>query len=181
MRHEVHRNVPKVLVECVTLLERGEAYMETCGLYRVSGNHTTIQKLRFKVCIEIELSCHRLIVRINDSNFYIQIDANNYKLLHEQKDPHNITGVVKLFFRELKHPIITLSQLYEAIPDADDFLSKNSAKKQKMQSTFRSNYASLRKVNSSRAIQIAKVKGLYQMLAKINQDTLEYLIMHIAK
>lgn len=49
MPHEIQRHLPKVLVECITLLERNDEHMKTCGLYRVSGNHTTIQKLRFKV------------------------------------------------------------------------------------------------------------------------------------
>lgn len=81
------------------MLESDQEHMQTNGLYRVSGNHTVIQKLRFK------------------------IDANNYKMLHEQKDPHNLTGVVKLFFRELKAPMITLRQLDEAITEPDEFLS----------------------------------------------------------
>lgn len=57
--------------------------------------------------------------------FHFQIDANNYRLLYEQKDPHNLTGVVKLFFRELKTPMISLKQLDEAIPDADEFLGNS--------------------------------------------------------
>lgn len=52
----------------------------------------------------------------------MQIDANNYKSLQEQTDPHNITGIVKLFFRELKAPLVSLSQIETAIPDSQFFL-----------------------------------------------------------
>lgn len=92
--------VPKVLVECITMLESNAANLQLPGLYRVSGNHATIQKMRFK------------------------IDANNYKLLHDQKDAHNITGIVKLFFRELKAPLISTSYIETAIGDADTFIGE---------------------------------------------------------
>lgn len=96
--HETYTMVPKVLVECVKLLESRPMYMHHLGLYRASGNHADIQKLRF------------------------QIDANNYKTLYNQTDPHNITGIVKLFFRELKLPIVSLRQIDAVIPDDQFFI-----------------------------------------------------------
>ncbi|KAJ6635837.1 WW domain-containing protein tag-325 [Pseudolycoriella hygida] len=90
--HEVHIDVPKVLVESIRVLESNPLYMKSLGLYRISGSHTVIQKLRFK------------------------INSNNYKLLWEQTDPNNITGLIKLFFRELQHPLISLDQIKDAIP-----------------------------------------------------------------
>lgn len=124
MPHEVHKHLPKLLVECVTLLERDPENMKSCGLYRVSGSHTTIQKLRFKVTFLINAMIESIIHIIIS---LLQIDSNNYKMLYEQKNPHNLTGVLKLFFRELKSPIITLGQLDEAIPNRDEFLSKDNA------------------------------------------------------
>lgn len=47
--HDVHFDVPKVLVESVKVLESNPLYMRSMGLYRISGSHTVIQKLRFKV------------------------------------------------------------------------------------------------------------------------------------
>lgn len=47
--HETITHVPKVIVECVKLLESKPTYMQFLGLYRASGNHADIQKLRFKV------------------------------------------------------------------------------------------------------------------------------------
>lgn len=50
--HETQQNVPKVLVECITKLESRSIYMQQLGLYRASGNHATIQNIRFKVFYE---------------------------------------------------------------------------------------------------------------------------------
>lgn len=41
--------VPRILVDCIDILEKNQKFMETSGLYRVSGNHTQIQTLRFQV------------------------------------------------------------------------------------------------------------------------------------
>lgn len=49
--HDVHFDVPKVLVESVKVLESNPSYMKSLGLYRISGSHTVIQKLRYKVRI----------------------------------------------------------------------------------------------------------------------------------
>lgn len=47
--HDVHFDVPKILVEAVKVLESSSLYMKSLGLYRISGSHTVIQKLRYKV------------------------------------------------------------------------------------------------------------------------------------
>lgn len=47
--HETHVKVPKVVVECIQKLESKPIYMQQLGLYRASGNHATIQRIRFKV------------------------------------------------------------------------------------------------------------------------------------
>lgn len=63
----------------------------TVLLFRASGNLATIQKIRF------------------------HIDKNNLKILSEYKnDIDVITGCVKLFFRELKEPLIP-HKIYEAL------------------------------------------------------------------
>lgn len=64
-RHEVYGHLPKVLVECIGLLERNSDYMQTSGLYRVSGNHTIIQRLRFKVNFRFNNHNRIFIVSIN--------------------------------------------------------------------------------------------------------------------
>ena len=38
--------------------------------------------------------------------FYLQVAKNNYQALQEEKDVNNLTGALKLFFRELKEPLL---------------------------------------------------------------------------
>lgn len=88
--------IPKIVVECVTIVESSDKFMKSQGLYRVSGNHNTIQNLRY------------------------DINADNYKKLRKQKTPHEVCGVLKLFLRELKEPIISLALLNRIIPGPSD-------------------------------------------------------------
>lgn len=131
--HEQLTLVPKVLVECIAKLESQPAHMQLVGLYRASGNHATIQKLRFK------------------------IDANNYRALHDQTDGHNIAGIVKLFFRELKEPLISLKYIETALGDREQFMAKTERE------------------------QIADICRLYTLLPTINRSTLKYFIEHVSR
>ena len=56
--------------------------MKADGIYRASGNLSQIQKIR------------------------CQVDQNNWSLLETEDDVHVLTGCLKLFFRELKEPLI---------------------------------------------------------------------------
>lgn len=73
--------------------------------------------------------------------------------------------------------MITLKQLDEAIPNTDDFLSIIFCFL--LARRFYNFFHLI--VNADRETQIEKVKKLYGMLPKINQDTLKYLIVHISK
>ncbi|XP_066497249.1 rho GTPase-activating protein 15 [Hoplias malabaricus] len=73
--------VPKFVRMCVEEVEKRG--LEADGIYRVSGNLSTIQKLRFIVDQEEELN-------LGDSQW---------------EDIHVITGALKLFFRELPEPL----------------------------------------------------------------------------
>ncbi|XP_059612225.1 WW domain-containing protein tag-325 [Phlebotomus argentipes] len=86
-----HKTIPRVLVESVKILEA--KFMHTIGLYRVSGNYAVVQDLRF------------------------HINSNNYDALRNQKDPHAITGIIKLLFRELEEPLISMKHLDMYIND----------------------------------------------------------------
>lgn len=55
------------------------------GIYRQCGDYNKIQALRFS------------------------IDANNYEAL-QQHDVHTLTGVLKLFLREIKSPLISANE-----------------------------------------------------------------------
>lgn len=74
--------VPQFIYDVIRLIEMPENIM-SLGLYRTSGNLATIQKIRFDVDNG----------RLNTLNQY-------------SKDPDVLTGSLKLFFRELKEPLI---------------------------------------------------------------------------
>ncbi|XP_069490171.1 rho GTPase-activating protein 27 isoform X3 [Ambystoma mexicanum] len=77
--------VPRFVKECIKTVEsRG---LDIDGLYRISGNLATIQKLRFKV----------------DHEENLNLDDGRWE------DVHVITGALKLFFRELPEPLFPFS------------------------------------------------------------------------
>uniref|UniRef100_A0A8C7ZFL8 Rho GTPase-activating protein 15 n=1 Tax=Oryzias sinensis TaxID=183150 RepID=A0A8C7ZFL8_9TELE len=77
--------VPKFIQTCLDAIEKRG--LETDGIYRVSGNLATIQKLRFVVDQE-----------------------EDFDLDHQQwEDIHVVTGALKLFFRELPEPLFPFS------------------------------------------------------------------------
>ncbi|XP_055610256.1 WW domain-containing protein tag-325-like isoform X2 [Uranotaenia lowii] len=96
--------IPKIVHECIAVVESSEKFLNTVGLYRVSGNHNTIQNLRY------------------------DINADNYKKLRKQKSPHEVCGVLKLFLRELKEPLISLQQLARVIPGPSDMIHSRTLK-----------------------------------------------------
>lgn len=79
--------VPKVVVECVNVLET-ESNIKTPGLYRVSGNKTVIEAFKKKS---------------NDKKSAKK--DPKYSSLKNQ-DVHSVTGILKMFFRELQPPLM---------------------------------------------------------------------------
>lgn len=76
------QDVPEFVIRIIQLIELPKN-ITSVGLYRASGNLATIQKIRF------------------------HIDKNNLKILDEFKNDSDVlTGSLKLFFRELKEPLI---------------------------------------------------------------------------
>uniref|UniRef100_A0A8C8FMA5 Rho GTPase-activating protein 15 n=1 Tax=Oncorhynchus tshawytscha TaxID=74940 RepID=A0A8C8FMA5_ONCTS len=73
--------VPNFVRQCVEAVEKRG--LEADGIYRVSGNLATIQKLRFLVDQEVEFN-------LDDSQW---------------EDIHVVTGALKMFFRELPEPL----------------------------------------------------------------------------
>ncbi|XP_055711844.1 rho GTPase-activating protein 15-like isoform X1 [Phlebotomus papatasi] len=124
------KNVPRVLVEAVKVLEA--KFMNVIGLYRVSGNYAVVQDMRF------------------------HINSNNFEVLRTQKDAHTITGIIKLLFRELEEPMISLKHLDTHIDD--------------------SNFLAL-----SQEYQIMQVQKLVGTLQPIHRDTLQFLMKHLNK
>ena len=74
--------VPRFVQECISVIESKPEYLKTDGVYRQSGNLSVVQKIR------------------------LQIDQGNLNCLDTVDDVHVLTGALKLFFRELKEPLI---------------------------------------------------------------------------
>lgn len=91
-KDDEHKNVPKIVVECVNVLEQ-ESNIQTPGLYRVSGNKTQIEAFRKKQ---------------NDKK--LSKKESKHSSLRNQ-DVHCVTGILKMFFRELS-PALIPSQIF---------------------------------------------------------------------
>lgn len=76
--------VPRFVTEVVEILKEPE-FIETSGLYRASGNKNSIEGIKKK---------------LNEKR-----SPKKYEFLKKQ-DVHSLTGSLKLFFRELKSPLI---------------------------------------------------------------------------
>ncbi|KAM6307601.1 rho GTPase-activating protein 15 [Aegotheles albertisi] len=91
--------VPQFVRLCINAVEKRG--LEVDGIYRVSGNLATIQKLRFVVNQEEKLN-------LDDSQW---------------EDIHVVTGALKMFFRELPEPLFPycfFEQFVEAIKIQDN-------------------------------------------------------------
>lgn len=78
-----HINVPRFVVVCIAIIEE-EENITTNGIYRASGNKNSIELVKKKMNEKRE---------------------NKYCIL-EKQDLHTLTGVLKMFFRELKSELI---------------------------------------------------------------------------
>jgi hypothetical protein len=83
--------IPEFVKRCITAIESSEDNLKTDGLYRASGNLSQVQKIR------------------------LQVDQNNLSVIDQEEDVHVLTGVLKLFFRELKEPLIPYHAFRKAI------------------------------------------------------------------
>ncbi|XP_058869197.1 rho GTPase-activating protein 15-like isoform X1 [Acipenser ruthenus] len=95
--------VPKFVRLCVEAVERRG--LETDGIYRVSGNLSVIQRLRFIVD-------HERAVTTDGRYLFPEelVQEEKLNLDHSQwEDIHVITGALKLFFRELPEPLVPYS------------------------------------------------------------------------
>ncbi|XP_055390060.1 homeobox protein 2 isoform X2 [Condylostylus longicornis] len=87
-------NVPRFVVDCIEIIEQKDC-IQIDGLYRASGNKVAIDDLK---------------KRLTENYIF------DYKMLMKNEDIHTITGLLKLFFRELKTPLIPESY-YRKLPD----------------------------------------------------------------
>eukprot|EP00092_Neocalanus_flemingeri_P012080 GFUD01013023.1.p1 GENE.GFUD01013023.1~~GFUD01013023.1.p1 ORF type:complete len:332 (-),score=89.36 GFUD01013023.1:174-1142(-) len=127
--------IPKFLTKCTNLIAKNPKYMKTEGLYRRNGNMATIQSLRFEV----------------DQGRLIKLDL--------EKNVHILTGLIKLFFRELSSPLIPWTTI-EKLADAYDKISKTDDKKK-------------------RGKELRTVGQIISTLHPANRDTLFFLLEHL--
>lgn len=73
-------NIPKFVLSCIQAIEDKD--LKADGIYRACGNLSTVQKLRF------------------------EINQENYQSLWTEEDVHVLTGLLKMFFRDMKEPLI---------------------------------------------------------------------------
>ncbi|XP_014241666.1 rho GTPase-activating protein 9-like isoform X2 [Cimex lectularius] len=138
-----HGKVPLFVVKCIAAIESSEENMKAVGLYRASGNLSQIQKIR------------------------LQIDQNNYTGLAKEEDVHVLTGALKLFFRELKEPLIPF-KLFPKVIQAGT--TQNTKEKLSMFVDF---------AKSLPAVNRDTLKFLLQHLLRVTQYQ-EFNMMHIA-
>lgn len=122
--------VPNFVKKAISIIESKVEYLSTDGVYRQSGNLSVVQRLR------------------------LQIDQGNLCVLDTVDDVHVLTGALKLFFRELKEPLIPWDQV-------DKLLSAINQPGKK-----------------------GKIKGLKEGLSKLpvaNRSTLLALLKHLEK
>ena len=72
-------SIPKFVVQCVEAIEFKD--LKADGIYRACGNLSTVQKLRY------------------------EINQDQYGGLWREEDVHVLTGLLKMFFREMPEPL----------------------------------------------------------------------------
>ena len=122
-------DVPLFVKKCISQIESGE-HLKTDGVYRQSGNLSTIQKIR------------------------LQVDQGNVNCLETVDDVHVLTGALKLFFRELKEPLIPWGIVDKLL------LAANS---------------------QSRKQKIKQMNALVQSMPSAHRSTLGFLLRHLVK
>ncbi|XP_059048178.1 WW domain-containing protein tag-325-like [Achroia grisella] len=122
--------VPNFVVTCIKEIESNEENMCTDGLYRASGNLSQVQKIR------------------------LEIDQNNISVMENNTDIHVLTGSLKLFFRELKEPLIPCA-LFDRILAACSIKPKEA--------------------------KVKEFRDIVQSLPQCNRDTLKFLLEHLLR
>jgi len=122
--------VPIFVQKVIQIIESKAENMKADGIYRASGNLSQIQKIRY------------------------QVDQYNWKVLEIEEDVHVLTGCLKLFFRELKEPLIPFHLF-------DEMLRVTYVK--------------------SAVEKTRKYREIVKSLPLENYDTLKYLLEHLLK
>lgn len=120
--------VPQFVRSCVQAIEKKD--LKSDGIYRVCGNLSQVQKIRF------------------------QVNQENYAGMWKEEDVHVLTGLLKMFFRDMKEPLLPCSQfdqLIRAIAQPD------------------------------RKSKLERISKLVKDLPPANHDTLKFLLQHLLR
>lgn len=154
---EKNINIPKIVVDCIETLESRPDFMSSNGLYRASGNHSLMQQLRIDVSFKTIYLQYKLFDLTIKTIVIFQINNCKFQKIRDLKDPFTIAGILKLFLRELKSPLLSYKQLVENIPHLKDF------------------------PNDHYSVKYGKLEKLVQCLPTRNRETLKYLVTHLAR
>ncbi|XP_017045604.1 rho GTPase-activating protein 22 isoform X3 [Drosophila ficusphila] len=133
LKHDQHRTVPRIVVDCCDLIE--QKYRRSTqpieGIYRQCGDYNKIQTLRFS------------------------IDANDYDALRQPDvDIHTLTGVLKLFLREIKSPLVSVNEAKTFIGSPNQWLLTDLS------------------------VKLDNLKRLIRSVPESNRDTMDYIFGH---
>lgn len=120
--------VPQFVKSCIQAIEKKD--LKADGIYRVCGNLSQVQKLRF------------------------QVNQDNYSGMWKEEDVHVLTGLLKMFFRDMKEPLLPCNQF--------DQLIKAIAL-------------------SDRKSKLDRLTKLIKDLPAVNHDTLKFLLQHLLR
>lgn len=119
--------IPYIVEHAIKIIE--DKYLDTEGIFRLSGSQTRIDKLK------------------SEFNSGVQVDLSTIA------DPHTVTGILKLYFRELPEPLMTYD-LYESFVTAQQERDPNK--------------------------RLRYLRHLISCLPKVNRATLKFLIQFLA-
>lgn len=120
--------IPQFVKACIQAIEKKD--LKSDGIYRVCGNLSQVQKIRF------------------------QVNQDNYSGLWKEEDVHVLTGLLKMFFRDMKEPVIPCNmfeQLMKAIALPD------------------------------RKSKLERITRLMKDMPAVNHDTLKFLLQHLLR
>lgn len=143
------KQVPKIVVECIHSLETN-SNLKTPGLYRVSGNKTVIEAFKKKS---------------NDKKNAKK--ESRYASLRNQ-DVHCVTGILKMFFRELTPPLMP-SRIF-VLCTSGELKSQNSFKLKVF-----SSFAFVDKVT------LDQISSFLLEMPPSNYQTLRFLMAHLKR
>ncbi|XP_077290010.1 uncharacterized protein LOC143913861 isoform X2 [Arctopsyche grandis] len=127
---DTNPQVPEFVTHCIKAIEASEENMRADGLYRASGNLSQVQKIR------------------------LEVDQNNLLVLDKDIDVHVLTGALKLFFRELKEPLIPFKFFQKTLNASSNPVAESRTK---------------------------EFREIVHGLPECNKQTLQYLLEHLLR